>query len=873
MKFLLTILACLACLDCGYASLPNTTSSLELPSRSNPDISPRATAKAKKVFGYYLLSAITEAHAHLDIDNAISMGLDGFALAIGDPSQAFVDESLGYLFGYANYRGFHLYFTLDVFAAGNACSAGMTGACGGPSAYQTILQNYLGQASYYWGPNDFPLISTHSSGGLTHDDWATWKSNYANQMYFIPDFDETEGYYSASDDWYSYWGDILDGLFSWEAAWPLYNGFGGNYPGDISPDLPVLAGASAHSKGYMMSLSALQYKDSFNTNIYRAGELNLPTRMDNILSMTESPDFIQVVTWNNGPESNYFGNIWPEQNSDTDAAKYANDEWDHSGWQPLITSFMQAWKSDSPSSAMQPPSDQPIGALWYKTILQDAVCPANNSPEEEQYSAKPTGFDSGVNQLNYAIVVEPGATGYTLQAYTNGVALASVPLNPGLNYGAFPGAQAGFQMLQIISEGNISMVATGGRCISPGCPDCIYNMNYQVIGFVESSATSATGTCPYVCPLPLVSTKGVFAHYMVGVTTEAHVQQDVDDAVAMGFSAFALNVADPTLSFVTQTFNYMFDYVLATYPQFKLFLSMDVKVINNLGNYQTLLSNFMQNDAYLQGPDGNPFLSTFTSGGLQNTDWSNFLDGLPELPYFVPDFDDTDGYYTSDPDWWSYWGGLLQGTFSWEAAWPQVGISATTDDISLDQVAINGAVAHGKTYMIALSPLQYKDAYGSNYYREGSLNLPQRIEAILNLSPAPDFAEFITWAKSQYIGNLWPEQNTDVQPAFYANALASHNGWRPLITSFISAFQAGLPPSQMAPPDGSPAIGALWYNSIMQSSVCPSNGTEYTSPPDGFTTATDQLNWAIVVAADQTELSLYAISNGDTLETGFRDSN
>ena len=60
----------------------------------------------------------------------------------------------------------------------------------------------------------------------------------------------------------AYWGDVVDGLFSWEAAWPSFNGFGGNFPGDISPDVTVMNGARAHNKTYMIGVSALQYKNA-----------------------------------------------------------------------------------------------------------------------------------------------------------------------------------------------------------------------------------------------------------------------------------------------------------------------------------------------------------------------------------------------------------------------------------------------------------------------------------------------------------------------------------------------------------------------------------------------------------------------------------
>ena len=44
----------------------------------------------------------------------------------------------------------------------------------------------------------------------------------------------------------------------------------------------------------------------------------------------------------------------------------------------------------------------------------------------------------------------------------------------------------------------------------------------------------------------------------------------------MGFDGFALNVANPSQSFVWDLFNNMFDYASVNHPDFKLFLSMDL---------------------------------------------------------------------------------------------------------------------------------------------------------------------------------------------------------------------------------------------------------------------------------------------------------
>ena len=93
-------------------------------------------------------------------------------------------------------------------------------------------------------------------------------------------------------------------------------------------------------------------------------------------------------------------------------------------------------------------------------------------------------------------------------------------------------------------------------------------MNYQVVELTTDTGDEVI--CSY-----RVCAKQVFAHYMVGTVSTAHAQQDIADAVAVGFDGFALNIGDPRQSFVREAFNSMFDYARDNYPDFKLFFSLD----------------------------------------------------------------------------------------------------------------------------------------------------------------------------------------------------------------------------------------------------------------------------------------------------------
>lgn len=154
----------------------------------------------------------------------------------------------------------------------------------------------------------------------------------------------------------------------------------------------------------------------------------------------------------------------------------------HTAWQPLVTSFISAYKS---GGTMAPPSGATaIGSMWYKTILQSASCSG---------AAQPNGWSTGTDSLSWAVVLPSGSSGMQVRLTSNGNVISKVSVNPGLNFGSPTGVQAGAQLLEVLnSAGTVVMSATGGECVSSGCPAGMYNMNYQVAGL---STGSSKATC------------------------------------------------------------------------------------------------------------------------------------------------------------------------------------------------------------------------------------------------------------------------------------------------------------------------------------------------------------------------------------------
>lgn len=133
---------------------------------------------------------------------------------------------------------------------------------------------------------------------------------------------------------------------------------------------------------------------------------------------------------------------------------------------------------------MYPPSGATaVGTLWYKTILQDASCSG---------ATQPNGWSTGTDSLTWAVVLPSGSSGMKVRLTSNGAVISTVSVNAGLNYGSPTGVQAGAQMLQLLnSAGTVVMTATGGECVSSGCPAGMYNMNYQVLGLSSGSGSAS----------------------------------------------------------------------------------------------------------------------------------------------------------------------------------------------------------------------------------------------------------------------------------------------------------------------------------------------------------------------------------------------
>ncbi|KAI1374327.1 glycoside hydrolase family 71 protein [Hypoxylon crocopeplum] len=417
----------------------------------------QSIVESKLVFAHYMVGTVdpNTNHAQQDIDGATNVGFDAFALNVGNPGADWAKNTVQQLFDYAGSKSFKLFFSFDFYGNGDI------------NQHQALFTQFKDHPAHLkYGSNNLPVVSSYSGGSIGPDTWRNFKNT--NNVYLIPNPEADGNYYNNPSGFFQSWGDAIDGVFSWETSWPDTS----DTPVNVSStrDAAVKSAADSADKAYMMGLSSLQYKHCCGDSWYRAGETNLPERMEQILSV--SPEFTEVITWNDAGESHYIGPCWAEGLTD-EILQYGNsDTAPHDGWQSLIASFIDAFKAGSSDvGAMKPRTGAFAGAMWYRGVL--GSCSGD----------KPRGSGGAVDAVNYAVVLPAGSAGLSVRITSGGRVVATQAVHGGLNYNSVAGMTTGAQKIELV-DGSGSVVASASSAVdvsnTPTNGFC--NYNYYVAG-------------------------------------------------------------------------------------------------------------------------------------------------------------------------------------------------------------------------------------------------------------------------------------------------------------------------------------------------------------------------------------------------------
>ncbi|CAH0041679.1 unnamed protein product [Clonostachys rhizophaga] len=292
----------------------------------------------RKVYAHYMVgitSGQTSDQWTNDINDAKSVGIDGFALNIG-PSDSYTLEQMRLAFAAAeSVGGFTLFPSFDMAV--------------GEWGVQTVIDiiNEFKSSSAHATRNGSPLISTFEGPGWSGN-WATVRSGTGG-IYLVPDWS------SLGPDGVAGKLDQIDGHFSWN-AWP---GPGSKNLTSVEDEryIEILG-----DKSYMMGISPWFYTNlpQYSKNWFSTGDSLWYDRWQQAIDLL--PDMIEIITWNDFGESSYISDIVGKQI--VSGANAYVEGYDHSAFRAVLPYFTAAYKAGNRAIS---PSNGEQAIAWYRT--------------------------------------------------------------------------------------------------------------------------------------------------------------------------------------------------------------------------------------------------------------------------------------------------------------------------------------------------------------------------------------------------------------------------------------------------------------------------------------------------------------------------
>uniref|UniRef100_A0A0W0F0S4 Glycoside hydrolase family 71 protein n=1 Tax=Moniliophthora roreri TaxID=221103 RepID=A0A0W0F0S4_MONRR len=356
--------------------------------------------------------------------------------------------------------------------------------------------------------------------------------------------------------------------------------------------------------------------------------------------------------------------------------------------------------------------------------------------------------------------------------------------------------------------------------------------------------------------------KLVFAHFMIGITSNRHstadYTPDMQLAKSIGIDAFALNIGlDP----YTDT-QLDLAYAAASQNSFKVFISFDFNWFHTtpaqIPDIARKIAKYANQPSQLRFMD-KVFVSSFVGDGLDVDALRAQVRALGggEI-YFAPNFHPGQGDF-----------GAVDGALNW-MAWPNNGDNrapspggrlVTVDD---GDRQYRGALG-SKGYIAPIAPwfsthFGSEVPYSKNWVFPSDLLIYSRWVDILSMQPAPSFVELITWndyGESHYLGPL-RSKHTDDGASKWVYEMP-HTPWLNLSQPFITAYKSGS--TTLTPSHIPSEILVYWYRVHPKSINCDS--TDHTGKPNGWDTMLDD----VFVVAFLKSPGTVQINSGGTLYT------
>jgi hypothetical protein len=248
--------------------------------------------------------------------------IDAFAMNIGrgDPN---TERLLTDAFNAAIATNFKLFLNFDY----------VSGGVWTVNEVVSLIRKYSEYGSYFKYSNK-PFVSTFEGAGASND-WNAIKAQIQGGVFFVPSW-------NSISPWDSLGKGVADGLASWN-AWP--NGINDMFTNGDEAYKLALSG-----KPYMMPVSPWFFSNmpGYDKKWVWRGDSLWYDRWNQVFK--QSPEFIQIISWNDFGESHYIGPLDTRQYAafDSDHGKapynYAHDV-PHNGWRKFLPFVIDMYKS------------------------------------------------------------------------------------------------------------------------------------------------------------------------------------------------------------------------------------------------------------------------------------------------------------------------------------------------------------------------------------------------------------------------------------------------------------------------------------------------------------------------------------------------
>ncbi|KAH8115173.1 glycoside hydrolase family 71 protein [Phellopilus nigrolimitatus] len=311
-----------------------------------------------------------------DIRLAHSHGIDGFALNIGKDKWQFDQVSSCFGASERSEFDFRLFLSFDMSSFASSTLQDIQNLkiytdkfAPHPNYLQlqgkALVSSFAGESSLFGCP-DIPTA------------WMRVKMTLKEKIpvYFIPSFFIDPARFREIH--------CMDGAFNWNGCWPIYL-TSQSPPSEIH--CPKLLSDQEYlrnldGKSYMASVSPWFFthygKDSWNKNwIYRADDWLFVRRWEQLVSMRNQVDIVQVISWNDYGESHYLG---PIKGAQPNSQAWV-DGFDHTPWLHLSAYFARAFKTGE-----YPAVEEDRVYIWARPHPRNALAP-------DDKVGRPTGWE------------------------------------------------------------------------------------------------------------------------------------------------------------------------------------------------------------------------------------------------------------------------------------------------------------------------------------------------------------------------------------------------------------------------------------------------------------------------------------------------